>query len=234
MSSAELATGPRADLTPLRVLGLMDIHWSGRGPVRLPDLAEIDLVLLGGDITHFAGTDVARALVEEIQKAGPRVLAVCGNCDRPEIESYLEETGIALDRRAQVIAGTVFVGLSAGLPFGGCPYERTEEEFAAAGAEARAAADEIWAPGPTVLLSHQPPHGTKCDRAAWVLHVGSRAIRKLIEDWQPDLMLCGHIHESAGTDRIGETQVINPGPWRRGHSLRFDITTDGIDICEAT
>ena len=102
MTTTSLATGPRADLTPLRVLGLMDVHWSGRDPLRLPDLAEVDLVLLGGDITHFKGIDVARALVEEIQKAGPRVLAVCGNCDRPEVESYLEETGITPDK-AEII-----------------------------------------------------------------------------------------------------------------------------------
>ncbi|TNF76134.1 MAG: hypothetical protein EP299_05630 [Acidobacteria bacterium] len=234
MSSAEPATGARADITPLRVLGLVDIHWSGHGEPRLPELSGIDLVLLGGDLTHFAGIEVARKLVEEIQQAGPRVLAVCGNCDQPEIEGYLEEIGIALDRRAQVIAGTIFVGLSAGLPFGGCPYERTEKEFAAAGAEAKAAADEIFTSGPTVLLSHQPPYGTKCDRVLKIRHVGSRAIRELVEEWQPDLVLCGHIHESAGDDRIGDTRVINPGPWRRGHSLRFDITTDGIEIREQT
>lgn len=191
------------------------------------------MVLLGGDLTNFAGADAARALVEEIQTAGPRVLAVCGNCDLPEIENYLKETGIALDRRAVEIAGATFVGLSASLPFGGCPYVRTENEFAAAGTEARAAAEETSANGPTILLSHQPPYGTKCDRVLKIRHVGSRAIRKLIEDWQPDLVLCGHIHESAGTDRIGKTRVINPGPWRRGHSLRFDITTDGIEIYEA-
>ena len=234
MTPAEPASGTRADLTPLRVRALMDFHWSGRGDPRLPDLTEIDLVLLGGDITHFAGIDVARTLIEKIQKAGPRVLAVCGNCDRPEIEGYLEQIGVALDRRAQVIAGTVFAGLSAGLPFVGCPYERTEKEFAAAGGKARAAAEEIWAPGPTILLAHQPPYGTKCDRVLKIRHVGSRAIRELVEEWQPDLVLCGHIHESAGTDLIGKTRIINPGPWRRGHSLRFDITTEGIEIRETT
>jgi Icc-related predicted phosphoesterase len=206
MSSAEPARRGRPDFAPLRVLGLMDVHWSGRGKLRLPDLTDVDLVLLGGDLTHFAGIDVARALVEEIQEAGPRVLAVCGNCDLPEIESYLEETGIALDRRAKVIAG----------------------------ADARAAAEGSSATGPTILLSHQPPYGTKCDRVLKLRHVGSRAIRALIEDWQPDLVLCGHIHESIGSDLIGETRVINPGPWRSGHSLRFDITTDGLEFLAST
>lgn len=214
----------------LRALALVDIHWSGRRPVELPDLSGIDLVLLGGDLTHFKGVEVARALVDEIRAAGPEVLGVCGNCDRPEIEGFLEETGIALDRRARVIAGAAFAGLSAGLPFGRCPYERTEEEFAAAGAVARSAADATGAPGPTILLSHQPPRGTRCDRVLRLKHVGSRAIRRLVEDWQPDLVLCGHIHEARGRDTIGRSVVINPGPWRSGYCLRFEVGPAGLDL----
>ncbi len=33
---------------------------------------------------------------------------------------------------------------------------------------------------------------------------------------QPDIALCGHIHENNGTeDLIGKTHVINPGPLGR-------------------
>jgi hypothetical protein len=42
--------------------------------------------------------------------------------------------------------------------------------------------------------------------------VGSAVIRSFVEREQPDLVLCGHIHESRGSDRIGRTQVVNPGP----------------------
>jgi Icc-related predicted phosphoesterase len=230
MTSSPPTTVPESGPETLRVLGLVDIHWSGRRPVRLPDLSGVDLVLLGGDLTHFQGIEVARTLVDKIRAAGPQVLAVCGNCDLPEIEDFLEETGIALDRRSRVVAGATFVGLSAGLPFGGCPYERTEEEFTAACAEARSAAEAMSAPGPTILLSHQPPHGTRCDRVLRLKHVGSRAVRRLVEDWQPDLVLCGHIHESRGRDTIGRSVVINPGPWRSGYSLRFDIGPAGLEI----
>jgi Icc-related predicted phosphoesterase len=230
MSSPEkLRTTGSADAT-LRVLGLVDIHWSGRKPLELPDLSEIDLVLLGGDLTNFKGAHEARVIVEEIRSAGPDVLAVCGNCDRPEIEGYLEDEDIALDRRARVVNGALFVGLSAGLPFGGCPYERTEAEFAVACDEAKAAANAVGSTGPTVLLSHQPPRGTRCDRVLRIKHVGSRSIRRLVEEWQPELVLCGHIHESRGRDTIGRSMVINPGPWKSGRSLRFDIGPAGLAI----
>jgi len=42
-------------------------------------------------------------------------------------------------------------------------------------------------------------------------HVGSKAVREVIEKYQPLLGLHGHIHESKGYDKIGRTLVINPG-----------------------
>jgi Icc-related predicted phosphoesterase len=43
------------------------------------------------------------------------------------------------------------------------------------------------------------------------VHVGSKAVSKAIEDYQPMIGLHGHIHESSGDDRIGRTVVVNPG-----------------------
>jgi Icc-related predicted phosphoesterase len=74
-----------------------------------------------------------------------------------------------------------------------------------------------------VLLSHSPPSETRLDRAAndgksvdhvpLDQHVGSVAVRRLIERWQPLLALHGHIHESARLtgawrDRIGRTHLF--------------------------
>jgi Icc-related predicted phosphoesterase len=44
-----------------------------------------------------------------------------------------------------------------------------------------------------------------------LIHVGSTAIRKLIEKYQPLLGMHGHIHESYAEDKIGSTVVLNPG-----------------------
>jgi uncharacterized protein len=41
--------------------------------------------------------------------------------------------------------------------------------------------------------------------------VGSTAVRRAIEAYQPMVGLHGHIHESRGIARIGRTVVINPG-----------------------
>jgi Icc-related predicted phosphoesterase len=75
-----------------------------------------------------------------------------------------------------------------------------------------------------VFLFHSPPYRTRLDRAALDgrtvdgvpldPHVGSIAIRRLIEERQPLLTLHGHIHESASLtgswrDRIGRTHMFN-------------------------
>lgn len=75
----------------------------------------------------------------------------------------------------------------------------------------------------TVLLSHSPPYQTRLDRAALDgqsvdhapldVHVGSIAVRRILEDRQPLLSLHGHIHESARItgswrDRIGRTHCF--------------------------
>ena len=41
--------------------------------------------------------------------------------------------------------------------------------------------------------------------------VGSHAIREAIENAQPVVALCGHIHESRATSKLGRTLVVNPG-----------------------
>ena len=42
-------------------------------------------------------------------------------------------------------------------------------------------------------------------------HVGSTAVKEIIQDVQPVLSLHGHIHESRAAERIGRTLAINPG-----------------------
>lgn len=90
-----------------------------------------------------------------------------------------------------------------------------DEMFAAAGDDAR-----------VVFNAHVPPYGTGIDEAP-VLDskltvvqqagqvklgpVGSTAVRKAIERYQPIASLHGHVHESAGFRRIGKTMAFNPG-----------------------
>ena len=73
---------------------------------------------------------------------------------------------------------------------------------------------------------HAPPYQTKLDEAPLLdkdlnpiiqggsvvmVPVGSKAVKKTIEKYQPFLGLHGHIHESSGSIKIGRTYCVNPG-----------------------
>jgi len=80
-----------------------------------------------------------------------------------------------------------------------------------------------------IFCPHSPPHGTACDRLRSGEHVGSAALRTLVEREQPHLVLCGHIHESRGEDELGRARVVNPGPVAAGHHALVKIA-DGVEV----
>ncbi|MEJ2034326.1 MAG: metallophosphoesterase, partial [Deltaproteobacteria bacterium] len=74
-----------------------------------------------------------------------------------------------------------------------------------------------------ILVSHTPPYGTTTDRLSNGTHAGSPALRQFIEEEQPDLCLCGHIHEARGEDILGRTRVLNPGMFKNGGWIGINI-----------
>lgn len=77
-----------------------------------------------------------------------------------------------------------------------------------------------------VFIMHCPPFESNLDEAPDVtndfefkiiggqiskVHVGCKATRDLIEEYQPIISLHGHIHESPGEFEIGSTLCVNPG-----------------------
>lgn len=79
---------------------------------------------------------------------------------------------------------------------------------------------------PLVIVTHYPPSGTKCSGSQYddsgailvpvaenLYAVGSPLVRKIIETFNPVLVLTGHFHNRFGNeDRIGPTRILNPGP----------------------
>jgi len=79
------------------------------------------------------------------------------------------------------------------------------------------------------FIVHNPPFKTKLDQAQFRRNVGSRAIRRLIEEFQPELCLCGHIHESSGIQNINKTICVNPGAGKQGFAGLISIS-DQIEV----
>lgn len=213
----------------MKIVALTDIH--GRvqaADLIADDLKSADLVILPGDLTTFGKREEAAQIVDAVRKHNANVLAVMGNCDYPEVEQYLTDEGLCIHRSHRRVNGVVFAGLGGSLK---CPIptlnEWTEEQVAE---HLEAAVKGAPADVPLVLVSHQPARNTITDLAANGGHVGSTAVRDFIERRKPILCLSGHIHEAQGTDSIGPTTLVNPGPFMEGRYVVVEIDGDACRV----
>jgi uncharacterized protein len=214
---------------PMRIAYLVDVHGAFDAvPDAMGAIGEADLLLIGGDITTGGTPDQAAAAIERWRPLAPRLLALAGNMDSPEIDARLAELGVALDARGYRLGAVGVFGVSAA-PHSPLrtPYELSEDELERRINDGFAAVRECPV---KVFCPHPPPHGTSCDRLAGGEHVGSTAVRSFVEREQPHVVLCGHIHEARGVDRIGVAQIVNPGPAGAGHYAVVDIDDAAVGV----
>jgi len=199
----------------MKIVSFGDVHMATRNLDRMGEvMRDTDLVILSGDLTNFGGAADARIVVDAARGACAKVMALPGNLDKAEVFSFLENEGIALHGTGSVIDGVAIFGCGGSnlTPFR-TPSEFTEDEIYAALRQGYAAVEGMR---PLVMVCHTPPLETKCDRIIGGKAVGSSAARRFIEEVQPDICISGHIHESAGIDKIGATTVLNAGPFKGG------------------
>jgi Icc-related predicted phosphoesterase len=205
----------------MRLLGITDLHGNQRTLERI--LAEggpVDAVLLGGDITHFGSPEGVEESVRLAGASGGTVLAVAGNCDSAKIDQRLVELGVSLDGRGVQLGALGVHGVSAVPPWIPKMYQSTEEEL---GAALEAGYAEVARAADHCVLAHVPPRGLRVDRVFFGRHVGSRALSAFVERREPALVVCGHIHEGRGIERVGRTTVVNCGYGAKGHYALVEV-----------
>ena len=213
----------------MKIVILADIHGQVKSLQRLETpLREADVVLLAGDITNFGDAKKAATVVDYIRQSAARVLAVGGNCDPPQVGNWLAEQGISLHGRAVNIDSWWFVGVSGALSsYSTLPDETGEFLFTEALDRAYEQCEQT---DRIVLVTHQPAWQTALDAVSPRYHAGNRAIRAFIERARPKLAVSGHIHEIIGTDRLGPTTLVNPGPAKQGRWAQIDLNGDAVDV----
>jgi uncharacterized protein len=191
----------------VRILAFSDLHRDlDQAAILVRKSAEADLVVGVGD---FAS--VHKGLGETIDALAsisvPTALVPGNN----ETEEALREAASGWSS-AQVLHAQsasfdrveVF-GLGGGIPVTpwNWSFDLDEEEAASGLADC---------PRGCVLLVHSPPHG-HVDASSAGKHLGSTAILEAIERCEPQLALCGHIHDQWGEESsVGPTRILNLGP----------------------
>lgn len=173
-----------------------------------------DVVVVGGDITHFGSLQEAKGLLSPLVRLRLPVLFVPGNCDPPSLVGVDVEGARCIHGTCEAYGDLMFVGVGGGLisPFH-TPFELTEKEVMnVLNRGFRHALTRRW----FVLVSHHPPKNTKVDVAHVGGHIGSLSVRQFVEEKKPSIVFCGHVHESRGIDQIGNTILVNPGPAKEG------------------
>ncbi len=199
---------------------MSDLHGSDRcleETVELIDEYAPQLLLVTGDITNFGPLSYARSFFEALTV---RALGIPGNCDPQEIVALMEEMGVNLHGRREVLHGETIVGFggSSPTPFH-TPFEMSED-----------AIETTLRPlmvRDAILASHSPPWG-HVDVVPWSGHAGSRSLGALVDEFRPKLVLCGHIHEARGVES-GDTTYVNPGPASRGYAALVDVE-DEVEV----
>lgn len=208
----------------MRTLLVSDLHYS------LPQLDwvldhadDVDLLVVAGDLLDVAGRvplDAQITVVLEYLRrfaAKTTTVACSGNHDldhrTPEGEkatawiTEAREVGVAIDGDS-IRCGEWLVSACAW-------WEGPETLRVLEAGLDRAAADRS---GPWLWAYHGPPEGP----LSWTgsRHFGDPELPRLIEQYRPDVVLCGHIHEAPTTpeggwvERRGDTWIFNSGAER--------------------
>ena len=205
-----------------------DIHDDIARVAEIPGLAEAAGVIISGDLTVCGGVKQASRVLDAIAAHNPNIMAQIGNMDREEVTVWMEGKGWNIHRKHfEISPGVTLMGLgcSTFTPFG-TPSEHPDSRLA------EWLEDTVHhAKGyrDLILISHTPPLDSACDLISDGTHVGSSAVREFIQEHQPVLCVCGHIHESRGVDRIGRTLVINPGAFTSGGYVRFSVDNGNVE-----
>lgn len=185
---------------------------------------------------------------ERMDGTGVPIYVVPGNDDPYEIDEALARSEYIenVDRRVVDIPGNLQIigsGQSNPTPWH-TPREVPDDDFAE---ELTKLAGQARDPRRTIFLIHCPPHGSGLDTAPLLDAdlrptvsagdllrgpVGSTGVRRAIEEFQPLLGLHGHIHESGGEAKVGDTLCLNPGSEAAFGILRgflVDVGPDGVE-----
>ncbi len=219
----------------MRLLLVSDIHGKVSALERtLRDSGEVDAVLIAGDVSSYTGLgwgDVLNVVSRYCRRRNITAFLVPGNVDPSSMLSAKYEGVNVLHASTATLGRYVIAGVGGGLGFSFLQISRlTDTELAGFVDSLLRKHGGGLAPYSWILLTHTPPYGTRLDIMYTGEHVGSKALRTLIEVRKPLLVVSGHIHESRNVDYLGRTVLVNPGPNYKGFYALAEVNGMKVDV----
>lgn len=198
----------KQDKSKLRILAAGDIHGDTSQAKKLAEQAEnesVDLVVLCGDLT-YAETST-EGIIGPFVKKNKKVLLIPGNHETVATADFLAELygvtnlhGYSIKYKDVGLFGCG--GANIGL------FQLGEDEIFEL---IKKGYERIKDAKKKILVTHVHPSGSLMEKFTSIFP-GSDGVKKAIDTFKPDILLCSHVHEAEGIEEmIGKTRVINVG-----------------------
>ncbi|NOZ80154.1 MAG: hypothetical protein GXP63_00655 [DPANN group archaeon] len=196
----------------MRILAFTDTHASLRAHETLKKKAKnVDIIICAGDISIFENE--IESIMSFLDSLGKKVYIIHGNHEEPGVLRLLAKESkniIFIHRKIVQLPGLQIIG------YGGDGFSRTNKDFTAF---AKGLKKRLRKTKPAIMVTHQPPYDTICDRIMGE-KTGNRSYTALLRKGLFTHWICGHIHENNNkSETLKGTLLLNPGP--RGRVLRI-------------
>ena len=199
-----MKTKQKTKKTKTKILALGDIHGDTGLVKKLAEKAKkenVDLIILAGDITFVEQS--TKNLIGPFVKAKKQVLLIPGN----------HESFATADFLAEMYSGTKNIH--------GYSFKKNNLGiFGAGGGDVinvtpdkeifdllKKGHENIKDLKKKIMVTHMHHKGSKAEFSGFP---GSRAVKKAIKEFKPDILISAHIHEAGGLqEKIGKTEIIN-------------------------
>jgi Icc-related predicted phosphoesterase len=171
-----------------------------------------EFTLFLGDVTDMGTGEDAIGIIQDINS---EVYVIPGNCDPRDMPRKISDVAHDMHGKSTEIDGIHFAGLGgSNITIFGTPFELTENEL-------YQGLKKISKKG-MVLMTHVPPYGI-LDQIPSGQSVGSKAVKRIVDEFEPILALSGHVHEARGIVEQDGTVFVNPGPAKEGYGAIVEI-----------
>ncbi len=191
-----------------RIFSAGDIHGDTRVAEKLAEQAakkHADLVVLCGDLTY--ADQSTKNIIGPFKKKNMKVLLVPGNHETVATADFLADVYSVKNIHGYSVrykdigmfgAGGANIGL----------HQLSEKELYDL---LKKGFDKIKYLDKKIMITHVHPSGTRMEKFTQFFP-GSKGVRRAVEKFKPDILLCSHVHEAEGLEeKIGKTRVINVG-----------------------
>ena len=190
----------------MRILSVGCIHGSKAMVEDLAQKAEdeqVDLVILAGDLSSHEGE--TEGVIGPFLKKKKKVIFVPGNHDSFATADFLAEFygvknihGYSVKYEDVGIFGCSAVNCGINQISEKETFDLLKQGF-----------EKVRYLQKKIMVTHVHPSDTKMEKLSNLVH-GNKAVRKALDEFKPDLLLCSHVHEGRGLEEtIGKTRVLN-------------------------